>query len=141
MYSTHNAALHRTPLSDGTVMPERMRRPDLEADLAAAVPQVEKTPEPLCGAAGLAAETASALHRVDKQLVAAQEDGPWGTDPAVQDQPAVQAKRRRCAARRCHWSGDAGPACAVLVQRRRFAAKNRLWICNANFFFYYILYS
>jgi hypothetical protein len=88
-----------------------MRWPDLEADLAAAVPQVEKTPEPLWGAAGSAAETASALHRVDKQLVAAQEDDPWGTDPAVQDQPAVQAKRRRCAARRCHWSGDAGPAC------------------------------
>jgi hypothetical protein len=65
------------------------RRPDLEADLAAAVPQVEKTPEPLCSAAGSAAEMASALHRVDKQRVAVQEDDQWGTDPAVQDQPAM----------------------------------------------------
>ncbi len=65
-----------------------------------AVPQVEKTPdEPLCGAAGSAAETARALHRVDKHLVAEQEDDPWGTGPAVQDKPAVQVKRRRCAAR------------------------------------------
>ncbi len=71
-----------------------MRRSDLEADLAAAVPQAEKTPE---------------LLRVDKQLMAAQEDDPWGTGPAMRDWPAVQEERGRCAARPCYWSGDAGP--------------------------------
>jgi hypothetical protein len=53
----------------------------------------------LCGAAGSAAETASAIHGDDKQLMAAQEDDPWEIGPAMRDWPAVQEKRRRCAAR------------------------------------------
>ncbi len=35
------------------------------------------------------------------------------TGPAMRDRPAVQMKRQRCAPRRCHWSGDAGPACSA----------------------------
>jgi hypothetical protein len=32
------------------------------------------------------------------------------TGPVMRDRPAVQVNRRYCAACRCHWSGDAGPA-------------------------------
>jgi hypothetical protein len=108
------------PSATASVMPELA---DLEADLATAVSQVEKTPEPLCSAAGSTAEMASALQRVDKQFMAAQEDDPWGTGPAMRDWPAVQEERRRCATRRC----ESGPAMrdhpAVQVKRRRSAAR------------------
>ncbi len=67
----------------------------------------------MCGAAGSAVETVSALHRVDKQLMAAQGDDPWGTGPVMRDWPAVQEERRRCAARPCYWSSNAGPACGA----------------------------
>jgi hypothetical protein len=81
-----------------------------ELDEAALRPTSRKRSPPKPGSA---VETASVLHRVDKQLMAAQEDDPWGTGLAVQDQPAVQVKRRHCAAHRCHWSGNAGPACSA----------------------------
>ncbi len=35
------------------------------------------------------------------------------TGPAMGDLTAVQVKRRGCAARCCHWSGDAGPTCSA----------------------------
>ena len=38
-------------------------------------------------------ETARALHRVDKQLVAAQEDDPWRTGPAMRDPAGMKRKQ------------------------------------------------
>jgi hypothetical protein len=49
--------------------------------------------EELCGASGSAVETAIALHRVDKQLVAAQEDDPWRTGPAMLDLACMKRKQ------------------------------------------------
>jgi hypothetical protein len=69
---------------------------------------------------------------VDKQLVAAQEDNQLGTDPAVQDQPAVQAKRRRhCVAHRCHWSGDAGLACSAGEEAALCCSLLSIWPSDA----------
>jgi hypothetical protein len=97
LFTVYNAVLHRTPLSNG-IHDAEAGQPDLEAYLDTVVLQAEMSPEPLCGPA---VETMSVCRRVNKQLVAAQEDDPWGTSLAVQDPPAVQVKRLCCAAPRC----------------------------------------
>ncbi len=73
---------------------------------------------------------------VDKQLAAVEEDDPWGTSPAVQEQPTVQVKRGHSAVHPCYWSGNAGPACSAGEMRQRHTARHWAadapWPCRAN---------